>query len=253
MTDASVLQTIDLAGPWQLSSPGSEHKVSMPVPGDVHSALHAASVIPDPYFARNEQLVQWVAHRDWVLERSFTLANTDGDWYLDIDYVDTVATVFVNDQIVLEADNCFRRYRPDVSKVLKAGVNTIRILLHSSIAAGAALKKKQPFYIPYSTNNSPIPNGNMLRKPQSHFGWDWNIAIAPLGLYGTVALKKLETARIETVVTRQLHNADGSVDLHVAASFFAKAQGVVQVYFSLDEESVRLDCGVAAGETVINH
>jgi beta-galactosidase/beta-glucuronidase len=32
----------------------------------------------------------------------------------------------------------------------------------------------------------------MLRKPQCHFGWDWNIAIAPLGLYGDIILKKLE-------------------------------------------------------------
>jgi beta-mannosidase len=253
MNDVPALQTFDLAGPWQLSSPGSDHNVSMPVPGDVHSALQSAGVIPDPYFARNEQVVQWVAQRDWVLERSFTLADADGDWYLDIDYIDTVATVFINDQIVLEADNCFRRYRPDVSTALKAGENTIRILLRSSIAAGAALQEKQPFYIPYSTNNSPIPNGNMLRKPQSHFGWDWNIAIAPLGLYGTVALKKLEAARIETVVTRQVHNTDGSVDLHVAATFFAKVQGVVQVYFTLGEERVRLDCGVAAGETVVRH
>ncbi|PZM13109.1 beta-mannosidase [Rhizobium tubonense] len=249
----SATPVIDLAGAWRLSSPGSDHDVSMAVPGDVHSALHAANVIPDPYFARNEQVVQWVAQRDWVLERSFALADTDGDWYLDVDYLDTIATVFVNDSIVLEADNCFRRYRPDVSKALKQGVNTIRILLRSSIVAGAALQEKQPFYIPYSTANSPIPNGNMLRKPQSHFGWDWNIAVAPLGLYGTVALKRLDTARIESVVSRQFHNEDGSVDLHVSTTFFAKAQGVAQVYFSLDDERVRLDCGIAAGETVVTH
>src|SRR6266702_2881255 len=110
---ALVLETpvIDLAGAWRLSSPGSDHDASMAVPGDVHSALFAAELIPDPYFGRNEELVQWVAQRDWVLERSFTLDDPDGDWYLDIDYLDTVATVFVNDRSVLEADNCFRRYR----------------------------------------------------------------------------------------------------------------------------------------------
>ncbi|MDL2405658.1 glycoside hydrolase family 2 protein [Rhizobium calliandrae] len=245
--------SVDLAGQWRLTSPDSDHSLSMPVPGDVHTALHAANVIPDPYFGRNEAVVQWVAKKDWQIERSFDLDDASGDWYLDIDYLDTMASVYVNDTLVLEGNNCFKRYRPDVSQALKAGQNTIRIVLYSSIKAGAELQAKQPFYIPYSTANSPIPNGNMLRKPQCHFGWDWNIAIAPLGLYGTIALKKLETARIENVVTRQVHNADGSVDLQVTVALYAKGVGVAQVYFQLDEERLRLDVGVNAGEISITH
>ncbi len=245
--------TVDLAGAWRLTSPHSDHSLFMSLPGDVHTALNAEGLIPDPYFGRNEEVVQWVAKQDWELTRHFTLDDTGGDWYLDIDYLDTVASVFVNDTLVLEGNNCFQRYRPDVSKALKTGENTIRIVLHSSISAGAALQAKQPFYIPYSTGNSPIPNGNMLRKPQCHFGWDWNIAIAPLGLYGSIALKKLEIARIENVVTQQIHNDDGSVDLKVTVALFAKGTGIAQLYFSLDDERVRLDVGVNAGETSITH
>jgi beta-mannosidase len=245
--------SLDLAGNWRLTSPGSDYDIAMSIPGDVHSALQAAGVIVDPYAGRNEEVVQWVAHRDWVLERSFALDDPEGDWYLDIDYLDTVATVSVNDTIVLEAENCFRRYRPDVSKALRPGENTIRIVLRSSIAAGAALQDQQPFYIPYHPGNSPIANGNMLRKPQSHFGWDWNIAIAPLGLYGAITLDRLEIARIESVTTRQTHNDDGSVDLLVTATLFARHQGVSQVYFELGDERLRLDCGVTAGETIVTH
>jgi beta-mannosidase len=242
--------TVDLAGEWRLSD--GEHMVAMSLPGDVHSALEAAGVIPDPYVGRNEEVVQWVAHRDWTLERDFTLDDVGGDWYLDIDYLDTVATVSVNGVTVLEADNCFRRYRPDVTKALKAGENTIRIVIRSSVAVGAERQDVQPFYIPYQAANSPIPNGNMLRKPQCHFGWDWNIAIAPLGVYGTIALKRLETARIEHVETRQVWDADG-VDLHVSVTVFAAEPGVLPVHFDLDGERVRLDCGISAGETVIRH
>ena len=249
----TTIYTYDLAGDWQLASTDGATRSTIAIPGDVHTALHAAEIIPDPYFARNEEVVQWVARRDWTIERSFRLDDAGGDWYLDIDYLDTVATVFVNDTLVLEADNCFRRYRPDVSKALRAGDNTIRILLHSSIAAGAERQAAQPFYIPYHPGNSPIANGNMLRKPQCHFGWDWNIAIAPLGLYGTVALKRLETARIENVVTRQVHNGDGSVDLQVTATFFAVQPGVMPVHFALGEERIRLDCGIAAGLSTVTY
>ncbi len=254
MTNASDTQNIiDLSGEWQLSSRDGEHRCAILLPGDVHSALEAAGIIPDPYVGRNEERVQWVAGRDWVLEKTFFLDHADGRFYLDLDYVDTVAVVFVNDIPVLSSDNCFRRYRPDVSEALEPGENRIRILLHSSVAAGAERQARQPFYVPYSTTNSPIPNGNMLRKPQCHFGWDWNIALAPLGLYGTVALKALDPARIEHLVTRQVHNEDGSVDLYVTLTLYAAEPAVVPVHFDLDGERVLLDCGIDAGETTIPH
>ncbi|TWF54226.1 beta-mannosidase [Neorhizobium alkalisoli] len=243
---------IDLTGSWNLSSKDGAHRTSMPIPGDVHTALKQAGIIPDPYVGRNENDVQWVAQGDWVIERRFSVDDLDGSWYLDITYLDTVATVFVNDIEVLAADNCFRRYRPDVTKVLKSGENVIRILFHSSIVEGAERQARQPFYIPYSTTNSPIPNGNMLRKPQSHFGWDWNIAIAPLGLYGDIALKRLDVARIEHVVTEQRHAGD-AVDLTVTVTLHAEGQGVVPVYVSLGEERLRLDLGVKAGENTLAH
>ncbi|MEF3131753.1 glycoside hydrolase family 2 protein [Rhizobium sp. 268] len=252
MTHSSTNPNIDLSGSWQLASVDGEIRTAIMLPGDIHTALHRAGLIPDPYFGRNEEKVQWVAEREWAVERSFTLQEVDGDWYLDIDYLDTVASVHVNGFLALEADNSFRRYRPDVSSMLKSGDNVIRIVFDSNPAVGAERQKKQPFYIPYSTGNSPIPDGNMLRKPQCHFGWDWNIAIAPFGLYGTIALKKLETARIEHVVTRQTHNFDGSVDLTVTATLYSKGPSIAQVYFDLDGERVRLDVGVH-GETHVNH
>lgn len=244
---------IDLHGEWRLASVDGDHQAAITLPGDVHSALHAAGLIPDPYFGRNEEVVQWVAERDWAIERRVIIPDISGSWYLDIDYLDTVAVVFVNEVPVLSADNCFRRYRPDVSHALQPGENTVRIVFHSSITAGADRQARQPFYIPYSTGNCPIPNGNMLRKPQCHFGWDWNIAISPLGIYGTLSLRKLDPARIEHVETEQVHHADGRVELKVTATIHSVEPAVVPVHFALDADRVRLDVGISAGETKVVH
>lgn len=243
---------VDLSGEWVLSSVENDHSTTITIPGDVHSALRDAGIIPDPYFGRNENDVQWVAHRDWVIERRFNIDDVDADWYLDVDYLDTVAVIFLNDVPVLSADNCFRRYRPDVSSALLKGENVIRIHFHSSIKAGEERQAAQPFYVPYHPGNSPIANGNMLRKPQCHFGWDWNIALAPLGLYGSIALRRLDTARIEHVCTSQ-HHVEGGVELHVEVTLHAAQPASVPVHLSLGEERVRLDCGLNAGETVIRH
>ena len=246
------MTTIPLSGQWNLSSPDSANATSMPIPGDIHTALKTAGIIPDPYIGRNENDVQWVAHQDWQIERSFNVDDPEGSWYLDITYLDTVAIVFVNDIPVLSADNCFRRYRPDVSQAIKPGENIIRILFHSNIKAGAERQARQPFYLPFS-KNCPIPDGNMLRKPQCHFGWDWNLAIAPLGLYGDIAVRRLETARIEHIITEQRHHNDGSVDLHLSVSLHADAQGVIPIHLQLGDERTRLDCGMRPGDNTVQH
>ena len=226
----------------------------MPVPGDVHSALQAADLIPDPYFGRNEYALRYLADKDWELTRSFEIAADalSGSWYLDIDYLDTVATVMINDVEVLSAANSFRRYRPDVSKALKAGTNTIRIVIKSSVGEGARLQAQQPFFVPHHQGNSPIANGNMLRKPQCDFGWDWNIALAPLGLYGMVALRRIDGARIEHVEAVQKHNDDGSVDLTVTMTLYADEPGVVALHIGFDGLRERLDIGVNEGLTKVN-
>jgi beta-mannosidase len=68
-----------------------------------------------------------------------------------------------------------------------------------------------PFYIPYSIDNCPIPNGNMLRKPHCDFGWDWNIALASFGLWGNITLAP-HGERIDDIVVSQLHSK-GAVDV----------------------------------------
>ncbi len=57
---------MDLSGTWTLQSVDGAHRVAMQVPGDVHSALIAAEIIPHPYKGRNEYDVRWVAEGEWT-------------------------------------------------------------------------------------------------------------------------------------------------------------------------------------------
>jgi beta-mannosidase len=232
---------IDLAGHWSIRTLTGEYRAVFAVPGDVHSALHMAGVIPHPYVGRNEYDVRWVASEDWEASRTFQFdRDIERGWYLDITYLDTVADIFVNGVLVLSAENAFRRFRPDASKALKQGENEIRIIFHSNAKAAARKQAEQPFFIPYSTNNCPIPYPNMLRKAQCHNGWDWNIAIAPFGLYGDIKLRPMDAARIEHVQIEQRHLADGavSVDVIVTQTFFHSASAPIEIQFAGETREV---------------
>ncbi len=58
---------LDLSGTWSLADERRECELSAMVPGDVHSALQAAGLIPDPYQGRNEYGVRWVADREFPI------------------------------------------------------------------------------------------------------------------------------------------------------------------------------------------
>ena len=62
---------LDLSGAWRLESGDGGMAAAIALPGDVHSALIAAGIIPDPYVGRNELEVRWVADADWRLTRDF--------------------------------------------------------------------------------------------------------------------------------------------------------------------------------------
>ncbi|MDR3372841.1 MAG: glycoside hydrolase family 2 protein [Ancalomicrobiaceae bacterium] len=206
---------LDLGGDWWLADLGGEIGVPMPVPGDVYSALLAAGVIADPYFGRNETIVRWVADRDWVISRTFTLEEAIGPHLLVVDELDTVAEVRINGELVLAAASAFHEHIADVSNFVAAGDNRIEILIKSPIAAASALQAAQPYPVPYHTNNSELPNGNMLRKPQCDFGWDWNIALASSGIYGRIQLVD-GAGEIAGVTVRQRHE-DGIARVEIEA------------------------------------
>ena len=177
---------MDLAGSWRLCDEAGQYDVPFSLPGDGISALHAAGAIPDPYWGQNEYGLRWIADRDWKASRSFAHDGSAVD--LVIDGLDTVAEVRLNGLCVLRAANAHRRWRVPLAGLLRAGENRIEITFRSVTREAAARAAAQPFAIPYHQPNCPIPHGNMLRKPQCDFGWDWNIALPSFGIWGQIML-----------------------------------------------------------------
>ena len=211
----------DLAGLWHLSDETGQFSAPITLPGDGISALNAADLIPDPYFGRNEYDLRWISDRDWLVSRTFEA--TDTNQTLVLSMLDTVADVSINGQSVLHADSMFRTFRADVSAARKVGENAIALHFRSAPREAAARAARQPFPVPYQADNCPIPHGNMLRKPECDFGWDWNIALAPFGLYGDIYLEPTQ-GRIADLIIYQDHSGSG-VTLRITAHTDKMADG----------------------------
>jgi len=203
----------DLTGAWSLRDAKGEHACDFKLPGDGITALHEAGLIPDPYWGRNEYDLRWICERDWTATRTFDL--DDDDAILVLSEVDTVASVTLNGTEIAHLENAFRSYRIPLAGVARKGRNEISVTFHSPVEAGRKKQEAYPFELPWS-KNCPIPYGNFLRKPACDFGWDWNIALAPFGIYGEMRIDKAGADRIARLEISQ-HHENGAVTLDLAA------------------------------------
>jgi beta-mannosidase len=176
------------------------------VPGTVHTDLLAAGLIPDPYLDDHEALLKWVGHCSWEYRTTFDWTAGGADRHdLAFDGVDTVAVVRLNGTVVARTENMHRRYRFDVTDLLREGANELVVELASPVREADA-RSLALGYRP-QVNHHPF---NALRKAAYNYGWDWGIDAATVGLWRPVRLESWSTARLTGV--RVLPGAERAAD-----------------------------------------
>lgn len=168
------------------------------VPGTVHTDLLANSIIPDPFVGQNERAVQWVDKEDWIYE---TIFDIDAELALQdninivFDGLDTYADVYINDSLILKADNMFRQWDVPVKDIVKPKENKLRVYFHSPIKVDMPKFESLPFQ--YDACNDQSQNGGIFdkrvsvfaRKAGYHYGWDWGPRLVTSGIWRPVYLK----------------------------------------------------------------
>ncbi|MEO5806057.1 glycosyl hydrolase 2 galactose-binding domain-containing protein [Devosia sp.] len=249
---------LDLGGQFALSSPTHKTRPKITLPGDVHSALLANDEIPDPYFGTNEKAVMWVNETAWSVERQFTAAPDQIDGYLTLTLseIDCIATVFLNGEAIAAAQNSFIRYDIDVTGKVHAGTNTLRIEFGIAQDVAKARADAHPFPIPftynYQTNGLKGIHMNFIRKAACHAGWDWGICLMPIGVYGTMSLRKSRLARQESVQVDQAHGKK-TAELSIKTRVFAFAHGEIELTHTIDGQVIADKVAVAKGDNVFIH
>jgi beta-mannosidase len=203
-----------LSGTWQFRRSGSREWLPANVPGGVHTDLLALGRIPDPFVADNEKKVQWVAESDWEYRRSFSLDKTlagEAHQLLVCDGLDTLAEVFLNGTMLGNADNMFRRWTWDVSSLLKAGDNELKIIFRAPVPYIRAKQADRPLM-----GGGDLPGGPYLRKAPCQWGWDWGPKLPPIGIWKDIRLEGYSQAKLEDVHIRQTH-VDGQVTIRAEA------------------------------------
>ena len=190
---------IDLDKAWLFKAVNASQWQSASIPGNVHSDLLNHNLIKNPFLGANEDSLQWISQTDWEYKTTFSVdKETLKKKHISLNFrgLDTYASVYLNDLLILKANNAFRAFKVDVTSILTSKNDIHIIFEHNTIT-----EEKEKAKLSYS-----LPEGNRIftRKAQFQYGWDWGPKLNTTGIWRPITLHAWNTYKIEDCYIEQL-------------------------------------------------
>jgi beta-mannosidase len=184
--------TIEIRSGWEFRQAPSGDWHRAEVPGCVHTDCARNGLIPDPFYGGNERDAQWIEREDWEYRTEFDVTKellAQSKVELDFTGLDTYADVFLNDSLLIEADNMFRDWRASCKGLLREKRNALRVYFHSPVEA---VEER------WSALRPELPGGPrvLTRKAAYQYGWDFAPRLVTSGIWRPVYLRAWDGARI---------------------------------------------------------
>ncbi|WP_127497288.1 beta-mannosidase [Paenibacillus glycanilyticus] len=202
---------------WQISNwtfKNSEEQEWKPafVPGCVHTDLLKNGLISEPFAQTNEKDLQWIDKKGWEYESVFDVPGEllgHAKLELVFEMLDTYADVYLNDALILSADNMFRTWAVDAKPYVREKGNRLYVRFRSPIEEGLAKLESYGPGLP-APNDDSVTGGLegkkvsvFSRKAPYHYGWDWGPRFVTSGLGRPVYLRGWSGARISDLYVQQ--------------------------------------------------
>lgn len=215
---------------WEFINPRSGETIPLGEKGSVQEGLIAAGVLPDPFYGMNEEKFGWIEEYRWTFNSHFELPKEmHNSPFIDLDFpsLDTYAEVYINDELVLSAENAFRPYHINAKSYLRAGQNHIRIVFTPPVMYHAERYKNADYHFPAPNDVHQTPVAPYSRKPQYQFGWDWALRINTIGLNKAARLLSYPVNEVMAKNIQTLEVSEGKARLRFQWVFRQKVEGIV--------------------------
>ncbi len=224
---------------WTFNKQNEVKKHKATIPGTVHTDLFQNELIPDPFFGANEKQLQWIENENWEYETKFILTTKElktENIDLEFEGLDTYASVYLNGELVLEADNMFRKWSISAKSHLKTGTNHLKVVFHSAVQKGKEEASKLSYILPEKERV-------FVRKAQYQFGWDWGPRFVTAGIWKKVQLKFWNSAKIENIKYSQIELNDKKAILEFTTGIHVAGVKTIQLKINEKSETFNLKKG----------
>lgn len=187
------------------------------VPGYIHTDLIDNKLIPNPFYGRNEDSVQWVSDSCWVYRLLFDGTNIDPNQHPELVFegVTGYAEFYLNGKPLLNqegqnyTDNSYRTWR----FLLPANVKDKDNELIVKFLPSSKIIKERSRQLPYILPDERV----FLRNPPYQAGWDWGPKMVTCGFSKIIYLNQWKDFTISNLHIRQNHLCEE--EAHLLVSF----------------------------------
>ncbi len=228
------INTVKLDGGWKFRRAGTREWFPAIVPGVVHLDLMRNNLIPDPYLRDNESKVQWIGEVGWEYTKTFQWNEQDFSWrHIDLvsKGLDTYANVYLNDSLILVADNMFREWFADIKRSLRVGTNTLRIQFPATISENKARYDKL-------ANKLPGDEKVVCRKAAYQFGWDWGPKLVTCGIWRPIYIREWDAVNVLGVQFIQQSLTDTAAKMAAQFTMFSELSDSADIRIFLDTTEI---------------
>ncbi|OUR95114.1 beta-mannosidase [Flavobacteriales bacterium 34_180_T64] len=194
---------LNLDQDWSFKQVNDSIWMSATIPGNVHSDLLDHKLIKDPFIGDNAVHLDWVSESGWEYQSNFSVEDiTFQKKHITLNFegLDTYASVFLNDSLILKTDNAFREFEVDVKSIIKSE-NELRIVFENTTTHEYAAKGNLSYQ---------LPEGSRIftRKAQFQYGWDWGPKLNTSGIWRPIGLNAWNDLKIRDVYVDQIELND---------------------------------------------
>ncbi len=204
------MQTLLLNGTWNMEAEEEKYSCRVMIPGSVLSGLMKEEKIENPFWGMNEYRTRELFRDEYSFCRSFEVYPDfleRESIELVCEGLDTLADIYINEQLISSVDNMHRTWRFPVKEYLNHGKNTIRIIFHSVLKYIEEYSYRENRHVNYTASGAMYGN-HLIRKPHSMFGWDWGPQLVDAGIFRDIYLQAWNGSRISDIAIRQQHEKE---------------------------------------------
>lgn len=241
----SFMGTAQTSLEWSFLHPLKKEWIELGTHGSVQEALIATGELPDPFYGTNEEKFGWIENHLWEFKCLFSLSSAQlSNEFIELEFpsLDTYAQVYINDSLVLSADNAFIPHRVQIKTFVKHGLNEIDITFTPPVIYHAQTKEKVGYQLPAPNDNAEVSIAPYVRKPQYQFGWDWALRMNTIGLNKPAVIHTYNVNRLIGTSVSTVSISEETAELEISAQFSVPVNGMLiwesQLFGSETVESI---------------
>ncbi len=220
------LTYLNLDNNWEFKQLDSSVWKIAKVPGNIYSDLFMDTLINNPLHRDNFDSLLWVSEKKWEYRNVFSVTRKflkNENIFLVFEGLDTYADIYLNDSLILSADNMFVKWKIDCKELLEFGENELLIKFN--------LKTDE--FLEFS-DSSLIP----FRKSAIQYGLNLAPELISCGIWKPVYFIGYEKFIIENIDVVQKNITDSlakiTINFVLNSSISAETKLITKIADSLD-------------------